>query len=176
MQPRRSILAGLALGIVPALAWAQHAPPMGETRAGDLAITQGWSRAAGQGGQGAGYLTIANHGTAPDRLLSASSPAAGRLELHTHIREGDVMRMREVPSIEIPPGRTVTFQPGGLHLMMIGLKQPLRQGETVPVTLRFERTGEVQVALAVLAAGARGPTGGATGGATGSPMGGMRGH
>jgi copper(I)-binding protein len=76
------------------------------------------------------------------------------------MRDGDVMRMREVPSIEIPPGRTVTFGPGGLHLMMIGLTRPLRQGETVPVTLRFERAGEVPVTLAVLAAGARGPMGG----------------
>jgi copper(I)-binding protein len=133
---------------------------MGETRAGDLAITQGWSRAAGQGGQGAGYLTIANHGAAPDRLLSASSPAARSVELHTHIHEGEVMRMRPVSAIEIPPGQTVTLRPGGLHLMLVGLARPLRQGETVPVTLRFERAGEVPMTLAVLAAGARGPMGG----------------
>ena len=130
-----------------------------EVRAGDLVITQGWSRAAGQGGQGAGYMTIANRGAAPDRLLSASSPAAPKLELHAHIRDGDVMRMREVPSIEIPAGRTVSMQPGGLHLMFMGLSQPLAQGTTVPVTLRFERAGEVQVNLAIQAAGARGPGG-----------------
>lgn len=130
-----------------------------EVRAGDLVVTQGWSRAAGQGGQGAGFMTIANRGSAPDKLLSASSPAAPKLELHTHVRDGDVMRMREVPSIEIPAGRTVTLQPGGLHVMFFGLTQPLAQGTTVPVTLRFERAGEVVVSLAIQAAGARGPGG-----------------
>jgi hypothetical protein len=161
MIPRRPLglaaaaLASLALA-APAL--ARHpAPAPAETRAGDLVISQPWSRAAGQGGQGAGYLGIANRGGAPDRLMGASSPAADRVELHTHIREGEVMRMREVPSIELPPGQTVTLQPGGLHLMLVRLAQPLRQGETVPVTLRFERAGEVTLDFAILAAGARGP-------------------
>ena len=128
-----------------------------EGRAGDLTITQGWSRAAGAGGTGAGYLTIGNRGTTADRLIAASTPAARRAELHTHVREGEVMRMREVPAIEIPAGGTVTLEPGGLHLMLVGLAAPLRQGGTVPVTLRFERAGEVQVSLAIQAAGARGP-------------------
>ena len=153
MHRRPLLLAALALALPAASAFAQHA----ETRAGDLVITQPWSRAAGQGGQGAGFLTIANRGTAPDRLVSASSPAAGRLELHTHVRDGDVMRMRAVPAIDIAPGQVVTLQPGGMHLMLIGLTQPLRQGEAVPVTLRFERAGEVRVDFAVQAAGARGP-------------------
>ncbi len=138
---------------------AQAQTDGGETRAGDLVITQPWSRAAGKGSRGAGYLTIANRGTAPDRLLSASTPAAPRVELHTHINENGVMRMREVPGIEIPPGATVSLRPGGLHLMLMGLAEELRQGATVPVTLRFERAGEVRVALAVAAAGARGPGG-----------------
>jgi len=151
----RRVMLGLSAALLSAApAVAQHAA---ELRAGDLVITRAWSRAAGQGGTGVGYLTITNRGSVPDRLLSASSPAAGRLELHSHAHEGGVMRMREVPAIEIPPGETVTLQPGGLHLMLMGLKQPLRQGETLPVTLRFARAGEVQVALAIQAAGARGP-------------------
>jgi copper(I)-binding protein len=77
--------------------------------------------------------------------------------MHTHIREGDVMRMRPVPAIDLPPGQAVTLQPGGLHLMLIQLTGPLRQGETVPVTLVLERGGEVEVQLAVESAGARGP-------------------
>ena len=96
---------------------------------------------------------------AADRLVSASSPAARTTELHTHIREGDVMRMRGVPGIEVPAGQAVTLQPGGLHLMLIGLTQPLNRGETVPVTLVFERAGPVQVALQVQSAGAREPAG-----------------
>jgi hypothetical protein len=149
---RRLFLAGAAL--LPALPAAAHDP----VQAGDLLITQAWSRAAGAGGQGAGYLTIANRGAAADRLLSASSPASGRMELHTHVNDNGVMRMREVPAIDLPAGQTVTLRPGGLHLMFMGLTQALQQGSTVPVTLRFERAGPVTVPLAVQAAGARGHT------------------
>ena len=83
-------------------------------------------------------------------------PAARVVELHTHIREGDVMRMRPVADIPLPSGQTVHLRPGGLHIMLIGLTEPLRQGATVPLTLRFERAGEVQVTLGVESAGARG--------------------
>ncbi len=144
------------LGLVPALLLVRPAAAH-DVRAGDLVISQGWSRAAGQGGQGAGFLRIANRGSAADRLLSASSPVSGKMELHTHVRDGDVMRMREVPAIDIPAGQTVEMRPGGLHLMFMGLTQPLRQGEKIPVTLRFERAGEVRIELDVQAAGARGP-------------------
>lgn len=128
-----------------------------ETSAGALRITRPWSRAAGGGGTGAGYMTIRNTGTAPDRLLAARFAGARTVELHTHIRDGDVMRMRPVPAIDLPPGQEVRFQPGGLHIMLIGLTGPLRQGESVPLTLVFERAGEVEVMLRVEAAGARGP-------------------
>jgi copper(I)-binding protein len=146
---RRLFLATPALLALPAAAQ--------EVRAGDIVVARSWTRAAGQNGTGAGFLAITNRGTAADRLVSASSPAARVTELHTHIREGEVMRMRPVPSIEIPAGQTVTLQPGGLHLMLIGLVQPLVQGGTAPVILRFERAGEVRVELAIQAAGARGP-------------------
>ena len=124
---------------------------------GDIAVTTPWTRAAGQGGTGAGFLTIANRGSAADRLVGASSPIARVVEIHTHLREGDILRMRPVAAIDLPPGGTVTLQPGGFHLMLIGLKEPLIQGQSVPLTLRFERAGEVQVMLAVQPAGARGP-------------------
>ena len=123
-----------------------------------VAIEAPWTRAAGQGGQGVGYLTIRSTGAA-DRLIGASSPAATRLELHTVQRDGEVMRMRQVDAIAVPASGAVTLQPGGLHLMLIGLTRPLVAGETVPVTLRFERAGEVEATLAVQAAGARGPAG-----------------
>jgi copper(I)-binding protein len=152
---RRALLLGAAGLAAAAAGGAAPAHAHADVRLGDLVISQPWSRAANPGGQGAGYLVIANRGTAADRLVSASSPASGRMELHTHVRDGDVMRMREVPAIDIPPGQTVTLQPGGLHLMFIGLTQALRQGEAVPVTLRFERAGEVRIDFAVQAAGAR---------------------
>ena len=123
-------------------------------------MQQPWTRAAGQGATGAGFLAISNRGAAADRLLSASSPAARATELHSMVRDGEVMRMRPVPSIEVPAGQTVTLRPGGLHLMLIGLSGPLREGEAVPVVLRFERAGEVRVELSVQAAGAREPAAG----------------
>ncbi|WP_235907870.1 copper chaperone PCu(A)C [Siccirubricoccus phaeus] len=126
-------------------------------QSGGITISAPWSRAAGQGGTGAGFLTIANAGSAPDRLVAATCPLARVTEIHTHVREGDVMRMRPVPAIEIPAGGSVTLQPGGFHLMLIGLSRAVEAGESLPVTLVFERAGKVEVALAVQAAGARGP-------------------
>ena len=147
---RRAILgAALALPALPARAQ--------EVTAGALRIAAPWTRAMRAGGTGAGFMTIRNTGSAPDRLVAARSPAANVMELHTHIRDGDVMRMRAVPAIELPAGQEVRLAPGGLHLMLIGLAQPLEPGGRVPVTLVFERAGEVTIQLAVEAAGARGP-------------------
>lgn len=146
---RRGLIVLLAL--LPALATAH------DGQAGDIAVTQPWSRAAGANGTGAGFLTIRNAGTQPDRLLAAASPVARKVELHSHIRDGEVMRMRPVEGIAVPPGETVTLQPGGQHVMLIGLTEALNQGSEVPLTLRFERAGEVQVMLHVLGAGARRP-------------------
>jgi copper(I)-binding protein len=146
-----AVIAGLAL-LVPATLHAQGAPA--ETRAGAIVITQPWSRAALRGGSGAAFLTLRNTGAEPDRLLGASTPAAGRVELHSMVRDGDVMRMREQPAIDLPPGQEVVLRPGGLHIMMLGLAQPLDRGATLPLTLRFERAGEVAIDVAVQAAGA----------------------
>ena len=154
MLLRRTFLAASPALLSPAV----PAATAQEARAGDLAVQQPWTRAAGQGATGAGFLSISNRGAAADRLLSATTPAARAVELHTMLRNGDVMRMRAVEAVEIPPGQTVALRPGGLHMMLVGLSRPLREGETVPVTLRFERAGEVRVDLAVQAAGAREPT------------------
>jgi copper(I)-binding protein len=124
--------------------------------AGDLRIGHPWSRAAGANTNGAGFMTIRNTGSQPDRLLSASTPAARVVELHTHIRDGDVMRMRPVADIPVPAGQTVRLRPGGLHVMLIGLTGPLTRGASVPLTLRFERAGEVDVTLEIEAAGSTG--------------------
>lgn len=124
---------------------------------GELRIGHPWTRAtAGTGAAGGGFLTIRNTGTQPDRLLRAESPAAGVVELHTHINDQGVMRMRPVPDIPIPPGAEVTLAPGGLHLMLINTRQRFDRGGRVPVTLVFERAGRIEVELAVEAAGARG--------------------
>jgi copper(I)-binding protein len=115
------------------------------------------------GGTGAGFMTIRTAGPAADRLVAARAAIARVVELHTHVRDGDVMRMRPVPAIDVPAGGTVMLQPGGLHLMLIGLTASLEQGATVPVTLVFERAGEIAVELRVESAGARGPAMGGQG-------------
>lgn len=162
MPPRRRLLVAFAAGIAGLLApaAASHA-----RAAPEVEVSAPWTRAASQGGTGAGFMTLRNRGAAADRIVAASSPAARVVELHTHIREGDVMRMRPVPAIELPPGEEVRLAPGGLHLMLIGLNRPLRQGERVPVTLTLERGGSLTVELEVMAAGARGPAAAVPGGA-----------
>ena len=122
-------------------------------------VEQPWTRAAGAGATGAGFMVLRNAGSAPDRLVSARSPAARTVEIHTSYREGDVMRMRPVQGIDLPAGQAVTLAPGGFHIMLIGLAAATRQGEQVPLTLVFEKAGEITVQLAVQAAGARGPGG-----------------
>lgn len=146
----------------PRLRLAQaHADAPAEAAAGALRIANGWSRATARAGAtGAGFVTIRNTSGQPDRLIGAASPVASTVELHTHLEENGVMRMRPVEGIEIPPHGTVTLAPGGLHIMLIGTKAPLRQGSAIPVTLRFERAGEVGITLIVRSAGATEPRSG----------------
>lgn len=118
---------------------------------GDLTLEGGFARATPPGAPvGGGFLTIVNGGDEDDRLVSASSPAAGRVEIHEMAMEGEVMRMRELPGgLPVPAGERVELKPGGYHLMFMELKKPLVEGETVPVTLVFEKAGEVLVSLPV---------------------------
>ncbi len=102
----------------------------------------------GQQRTSAAYMTIRTPGQA-DTLLRASSPLAAKVELHNHIRDGDVMRMREVESIPIPAAGAATLAPGGLHIMLLELKQPLKTGDKVPLTLEFEKAGKVEVSAPV---------------------------
>ena len=92
----------------------------------------------GDTGTGAVYLTLRNTGAAPDALVGASSAAAEVVELHETIRDGEVMRMRPIAKLDVRPGEVLEMKPGGLHIMLINLKQALRPGERVPLTLTFE--------------------------------------
>ena len=132
-----------------------------EVKAGDLVITQAWSRATPGGAKtGGGYLTIENKGSAPDRLIGGSADVAGKVELHEMSMKGGVMTMRPLDKgLTIEPGKTAKLAPGGLHLMLEDLKGPLKQGDKVPVTLEFEKAGKVQVSLDVQGVGAQGPAG-----------------
>jgi copper(I)-binding protein len=144
------------------MALAAAAPSRAEdVKAGDLVITQAWTRATPGGAKtGGGFLTIENKGSSPDKLVAVSADVAGKVEVHEMSTEGGVMKMRPVEGgLAIGPGQTVKLAPGGLHLMMMDLKSPLKQGEKLPVTLQFEKAGKVQVTLDVAGVGAPGPSG-----------------
>jgi periplasmic copper chaperone A len=130
-----------------------------EVKAGDLVITQGWSRATPGGAKiGGGYLTIENKGTTADRLIGGSGDFAGKIEVHEMAMNNGVMTMRPLDKgLAIEPGKTVKLAPGGYHLMMFDLKNPLKQGDKVPLTLEFEKAGKVAVSLDVQGVGAQGP-------------------
>ena len=147
-----AVLACVSFLVLPASPGQAH-----DFQAGEVAIGHPWTRAVGAHGTGAGFLKLTNTGTQPDRLLSATSPVAPVVELHSMVRDGDVMRMRPVQDITIAPGQTVELRPGGFHVMMVGLTAAMNQGSRVPLILRFERAGEVRVELDVESAGARGP-------------------
>lgn len=123
----------------------------GEGAPPTIAVESAWARATVPGQTAtAGYFTLVNSG-GEDRLLSVSSPTADA-SLHSTTMHSGVARMRPVEALEIPAGGTVQLEPGGNHVMLIGLKQPLEAGATVPLNLRFERSGERQVQLQVRSA------------------------
>lgn len=108
-----------------------------------------------------GFLTIENTGTEPDRLVSATSDIAGETQIHEMAMQGDVMKMRPLADgLEIPAGETVVLAPGGFHIMFMGLKQALVEGETITVTLTFEKAGTVDVVLPIEATAADAPSAG----------------
>ena len=112
-------------------------------------VERAWARPTVPGQQGGcGFLSLTS--VSADRLVSGSTPLAERFELHTMSMKGDVMEMRQVDAIELPVGKTVELKPGGLHVMFIGLKQPLALGSKVPVTLKFEKAGEIKVEFNVM--------------------------
>ena len=149
-------LAALATSLFAAPARAE------EVKAGELVITQAWSRATPSGAKIAGgYLTIENKGTAADRLVGGSGNIAGKVEVHEMAVNNGVMTMRPLDKgLAIEPGKTVKLAPGGYHLMLQELKGPFKEGEKVPVTLTFEKAGKVAVSLDVQGVGAKAPAGG----------------
>jgi copper(I)-binding protein len=130
-----------------------------EVKAGDLVITQAWSRATPGGAKIAGgFLTIENQGATPDRLIGGTADVAAKIEVHEMSMKDGVMTMRGLDSgLTIEPGKTVKLAPGGYHLMMFDLTGPLKQGDKVPVTLQFEKAGNVKVSLDVQGVGAQAP-------------------
>ena len=133
---------------------------------GTIHIAQPWARATPKGAaSGAGYMTVTNKGTAPDRVSCVSSDASAQCQIHTMTMENGVMKMRPVEAgLEIKPGETVMLKPSSFHIMLVNLKQPLQQGKMVKATLKFENAGTINVEYPVAAIGATAPGAPASGG------------
>jgi copper(I)-binding protein len=155
MKPIVSILACVVLSV--ALARPAGAA---DYKIGDIEITNTWARATPKGAQvGGAYMTITNHGTTSDRLVGGSSPVAGKLEFHEMTMDRGVMKMRPVKGgVEIKPGATVKLAPEAMHVMLVGLKQPLKQGARIPAMLEFAKAGKVTIEYQVESMGAAGPS------------------
>jgi copper(I)-binding protein len=154
------VLAAAALvpALVPALAQ--------EYKAGQIRIEAPWLRATPAGAEVAGgYMKLRNAGSATDRLVGGASPVAGTFEVHEMKMEGSIMKMRELPNgLEIKPGESVELKPGSYHIMLMGLKRQLKEGETVKGSLTFEKAGTVEVEYAVRGMGSKAHGGGGHGG------------
>ena len=146
----RSLVVFSIAALVTALGTASAALA-GDVVQGDIHVMKPWSRPLPPvSPNGAAYLTIMNMGGAPDRLVSVSTPAAERAELHTHSMEGGMAKMRRLESVAVAPGETVAFEPGGHHIMLMGLTEPLVDGKSFPLTLRFERAGDIEVEVMIM--------------------------
>ena len=155
---RSLITVALVVGFATAVLAADMA------KVGDIVIQQPWARASlGAAPNSAAYMTLETTGAEPDRLISGSTPVATKVELHTHIMEGGVAKMRHVDAIEVAPGEPTVLEPGGLHIMLQGLTQKLEEGTTMPLTLVFKRAGEVTLDVPV-----KGMAGGTSHGGDGS--------
>ena len=121
-----------------------------EYRRGTLQIDHPWARATPPAAKnGAVYVEIRNTGSEPDRLVAVSTSAAEKAELHRTERDGDILRMREATTVEIPPNGGALLQPGGLHIMLSGLKGPLKAGTEFPLILQLEKAGPIEVEIRV---------------------------
>jgi len=134
----------VAGGVIAALAGS--APAADAAQVGPVRIHEPWARASiGSAPNSAAYMTLETTAEEPDRLVASRSPVAERTELHSHVMDGGVARMRPVDAVEVAPGTPTVLAPGGLHLMLIGLKQKLAPGDSVPLTLVFEHAGEITI-------------------------------
>jgi periplasmic copper chaperone A len=152
---RSIVFATLLLAASMAASLAQSTAP---SPSAPIAVENPWARATpGNSKTGAAYMTVIDRGSAPDRLVGVSSPVAARAQLHTASNENGVMKMRQVDGIPLEPGKPIELKPGGYHVMLVDLKQPLKEGDRFPLTLTFEKAGSVAVTVTVQKAGAGAP-------------------
>jgi periplasmic copper chaperone A len=138
-------------------AWATLPAQAADVTVGALKVSAPWARATPKGASvGGGYMKITNTGSAPDHLIGGSTDVAKSFEVHEMNMEGGVMKMRSVAGgIEIKPGETVTLDPDGYHVMLVGLKEQLKQGDHFKATLEFAKAGKVDVDFTVEGIGAK---------------------
>jgi protein SCO1/2 len=125
-------------------------PVMGAATLGDLQIDQAWARASSAGMTSGAYLSITNKGAQSDALIAIQSPVAAMVEMHQTMMENNVMKMSPVTRVVIAPGQKVEFKPGGYHVMLMNINRTLAVGDRVPLILKFERAGQVQVEATVI--------------------------
>jgi hypothetical protein len=153
-MPRAAPIAIPALTVILASVLAVGTARAASHRSGPLEVRDAWSRPAVAGFNGVGYMTLVNHGRRAERLVGARSPIARAVEPHrSEVAANGVASMRPAPRIEIPPGGSVTFAPGGYHLMLMGLTKTLKPGDRAPVTLTFADGRSLAVSLQVTAGG-----------------------
>ena len=158
-MPAPSVTLTAGSADTPAQSGAMAAPA--EIRIGDIAITGAFTRATLPNAPvGGGFLTLTNTGAEDDRLVFAESPIARDTQIHEMAMEGDVMKMRQlVDGLVIPAGQSVVLEPGGYHIMFMGLTQALVEGETIPLTLTFEKAGTITIDLLAGGTAADAPAG-----------------
>jgi copper(I)-binding protein len=151
------VFAFLVLAVVSAAPAAAQ-----QVKIGDLVLNHAWARATPGGAKvGGGYLIIENRGATPDKLIGGSSLVAGKVEVHEMAMHNGVITMRAMKDgLSIPAGQSVTLAPGGYHIMLMDLKSPLKRGDKVPVTLTFEKAGDIKVVFEVQSIGAMDPPSG----------------
>lgn len=139
-----------ALALIVGYALTGPAVAADPVKVGDVVIHEPWARVSiGNAPNSAAYMTLETMGDAADSLVSGATPAAETVELHTHIMEEGVAKMRPVEAIEVAPGTPTVLEPGGLHVMLIDLTGPLEEGSTIALTLEFETAGEVTLDVPV---------------------------
>ncbi len=145
----------LAIPVALSIAVLAGAPAAADTaRIGDIVVENAWARASSVN-VGAAYATLRNLGGKPDRLVAAASPAAARVEIHTVVERDGMVGMERVDAVEIAPGKAAVLQPGGLHIMLMGLKRKLAPGDRIELTLTFGNAGRIAIRAPVARAGAR---------------------
>jgi hypothetical protein len=163
MHNMKLTIAAAILGAVTALSLPataddkSHAKMADSVMHGELHLSGFWTRAMLPGQKvGGGYLVIANNGSGDDRLVAVSTPLTDRAEIHEMTMVDDIMKMRPLTEgLAIPAGETVALKPGGMHLMFMAVGKPFQEGDMVPVTVTFEKAGDVNLMLPVMAAGTR---------------------